>query len=134
DVWSVTSWSELARGALAVQRWNLLHPLEEARVSYLESVLAAEPYPIVAASDYMKIVAGQLAPFVPAGLWALGTDGFGRSDERAPLGRFFEVDAECITVAALASLARRGELEVRVVAQAITDLGLDPEKVNPAEP
>jgi pyruvate dehydrogenase E1 component len=133
DVWSVTSYTELARDAVAVQRWNLLHPLAEPRLAYVQGLLAAEPYPVVAASDYMKSVAGQLAPFVPAGLWALGTDGFGRSDERAPLRRFFEVDAECLTVAALASLARRGEIETRLVAQAIADLGLDPEKVNPAD-
>src|SRR5207244_11143258 len=129
--WSVTSYTELAREALAIERWTMLHPLAERRTGYLEGLLAAESYPVVAASDYMKAVAGQLAPFVPAGFWALGTDGFGRSDERAPLRRFFEVDAESITVAALYSLVRRGEIEARVVAESIADLGLDPEKVNP---
>jgi pyruvate dehydrogenase E1 component len=133
DVWSVTSYSELRRDALAVQRWNMLHPVAEPRVSYLARVLAAEGYPIVAASDYMKIVADQIAPFTPAGLWALGTDGFGRSDERAALRRFFEVDAEAITIAALSILAQRGQVDAKDVAQAISELGLDPEKVNPAE-
>jgi pyruvate dehydrogenase E1 component len=129
-VWSVTSWTELRREALAVRRWNMLHP-DDPRQSYLEQVLAAEPYPIVAASDYMKIVADGLAPFVPAGLFALGTDGFGRSDERAPLRRFFEVDAESITVAALHVLAQRGQADAGVVAQAIQDLGIDPNKPDP---
>ncbi|HXQ24729.1 MAG TPA: pyruvate dehydrogenase (acetyl-transferring), homodimeric type, partial [Candidatus Acidoferrales bacterium] len=132
-VWSVTSYSELRRDALAAQRWNMLHPLAEPRVSYLASLLAEEPYPAVAASDYMKLVADQIAPFVPAGLFALGTDGFGRSDDRPSLRRFFEVDAECITVAALCALAQRGTIERSRVAQAITELGIDPEKVNPAE-
>jgi pyruvate dehydrogenase E1 component len=132
-VWSVTSYTELRRDALAAQRWNMLHPFAEPRVSYLSHVLADAPYPIVAVSDYMKIVADQLAPFAPAGFWALGTDGFGRSDERAALRRFFEVDAECITVAALSLLVTRGEVERSTVSAAIGDLGLDPEKVNPAE-
>jgi pyruvate dehydrogenase E1 component len=131
-VWSVTSYLALRRDALAAQRWNMLHPLAEPRRSYLASILADEPYPIVAASDYMKIVADQIAPFVPAGLWALGTDGFGRSDERAPLRRFFEVDAECIVIAALALLAQRGEVDRADVARAISDLGVDPEKADPA--
>ena len=132
QVWSVTSFLELRRDALAVQRWNMLHPLAAPRQSYLTGVLADEPYPIVAASDYMKIVADQIAPFAPAGLWALGTDGFGRSDERAALRRFFEVDAEAITIAALAVLAQRGEIERADVARAISELGIDPEKVDPA--
>jgi pyruvate dehydrogenase E1 component len=132
-VWSVTSYSELRREALAVQRWNMLHPLDAPRVSYLASILADEPYPIVAASDYMKIVADQITPFAPNGLFALGTDGFGRSDDRPALRRFFEVDAQSITVAALYLLAQRGEVDRRVVADAIRDFGIDPEKVNPAE-
>ncbi len=131
-VWSVTSYTELRRDALAVQRWNMLHPLAEPRVSYLASLLAGERYPIVAASDYMKVVADQIAPFAPAGLFALGTDGFGRSDERAALRRFFEVDAECITVAALYTLASRGQVERHRVAHALSDLGIDPDKANPA--
>ncbi len=132
-VWSVTSYCELRRDALAARRWNMLHPLAEPRLSYLEGVLADEPYPIVAVSDYMKIVADQLAPFVPAGLFALGTDGFGRSDDRAALRRFFEVDAESIAVAALYLLARRGEVPRAVVSSAISDLGLDPQKAGAAE-
>jgi len=102
-------------------------------VSYLGRILADEPHPIVAASDYMKLVADQIAPFVPAGLFALGTDGFGRSDERAALRRFFEVDAESITVAALHLLASRGEVAPARLAEAIGTLGIDPDKANPAD-
>ena len=131
-VWSVTSYTELRRDALAAQRWNMLHPLDEPRPSYLATILANEPHPIVAASDYMKAVADQLAPFAPAGLRALGTDGFGRSDERAALRRFFEIDAETITIAALHTLAQRGAVDRNVVAAAISDFGIDPEKVDPA--
>jgi len=131
-VWSVTSYSELRREALAVRRWNMLHPQAPARLSYLARALAAHPHPIIAASDYMKIVAEQISPFVPAGLFALGTDGFGRSDLRPALRRFFEVDAESITVAALHVLSNRGEIAPALVSQAITDLGIDPEKIDPA--
>jgi pyruvate dehydrogenase E1 component len=132
DVWSATSYATLRRDAVALQRWNRLHPLEPERVPFLSSVLAAEPYPIVAATDYMKIVADQIGPFVPAGLVALGTDGFGRSDLRPALRRFFEVDAECIAVAALHTLAARGELPRERVAEAIHALGIDPDKLDPA--
>ena len=132
DVWSVTSYSQLRRDALAVQRWNMLHPEAEPRISYLAQALGDERHPIVAASDYMKCVADQLAPFWPDGLLALGTDGFGRSDDRAALRRFFEVDAECIAVAALYALAQRGTLELSAVSRAINDLGVDPEKTDPA--
>ncbi|HVM95592.1 MAG TPA: hypothetical protein VMT89_04350, partial [Candidatus Acidoferrales bacterium] len=123
-VWSVTSWTELRRDGLATARWNRLHPLENPKQSYLEELLADEPYPVVAASDYLKVLGDGLAPFVPAGLVALGTDGFGRSDERAPLRRFFEVDAESITVAALHVLAQRGQMSPDVVAQAIGEFGI----------
>jgi len=133
-VWSVTSYTELRRDALAALRWNMLHPLAAPRAPYVARVLHDEPYPIVAASDYMKVVADQVAPFVPAGLLALGTDGFGRSDERAVLRRYFEVDAESIAVAALHILAQRGQVERPVVAQAIREFGIDPEKADPAAP
>jgi len=131
-VWSVTSYTELRRDALAAQRWNMLHPLEAPRISYVAGALAGEPYPIVAASDYTKLVADQIAPFVPAGLLALGTDGFGRSDERPALRRFFEVDAESIAVAALHLLSGRSQIAPERVAQAIKDFGIDAEKVDPS--
>ena len=132
DVWSVTSYTELRRDALAVERWNMLHPTEPPRVPYLTEALAPEPWPVVAATDYMKAVADQVARFVPAGFHPLGTDGFGRSDTRDVLRRFFEVDAAAICVAALHQLARRGAVAPERVQQAIGELGLDPEKGDPA--
>jgi pyruvate dehydrogenase E1 component len=132
DVWSVTSYTELRRDALAAERWNTLHPQATPRVPYITQVLADEPWPVVAASDYMKVVADQVARFVPGGLYPLGTDGFGRSDTRAALRRFFEVDAASICVAALQQLARREQLAADVVHDAIVKLGVDPEKIDPS--
>ena len=132
DVWSVTSYTELRRDALAVARHNMLHPVDTPHVSYLAQTLAAEPWPIVAASDYMKIVPDQIAPFVPAGIRSLGTDGFGRSETRAALRRFFEVDAACICVATLHELASRGTLPASRVQEAIRAFDLDPDKADPA--
>ncbi len=102
----------------------MLHPSEPPITSWLARALAAEPWPIVAATDYMKMVADQIAPFVPAGLRALGTDGFGRSETREALRRFFEVDAECVAVAALYELTRRGSFEPARLAEAIAAFGL----------
>jgi pyruvate dehydrogenase E1 component len=132
DVWSATSYTELRRDALACARWNRLHPDATPRLPYLTEQLAAEPWPIIAATDYLKMVPDQIAPFVPAGLVPLGTDGFGRSDTRAALRRFFEVDGASIAVAALAELARRGALPVDSVTRAIAELGVDPEAADPA--
>jgi pyruvate dehydrogenase E1 component len=132
EVWSVTSYTELRRDALAAERWNMLHPAEPPHVPYITKVLADEPWPVIAASDYMKIVADQIARFVPAGFHALGTDGFGRSDARAPLRRFFEVDAESITIATLYQLSRRGVVSAQQAQAAIAELGVDPDKVDPA--
>ncbi len=132
DVWSVTSYTELRREALAAERRNLLHPTEPPEVPYVTRVLAAEPWPIVAATDYMKIVPDQIARFAPAGFHPLGTDGFGRSETREALRRFFEVDAASICVAALQMLALRREVAPARVAAAIRDLGIDPAKPDPA--
>jgi pyruvate dehydrogenase E1 component len=131
DVWSVTSYKELRRDAQACERWNLLHPAEAPRKSYLETLLAQEEGLYVAASDYMKALPQLIEPWVPGGLVALGTDGFGRSEDRADLRRHFEVDAECITVAALARLMRQGELRPAQIQQAIKDLGINPDKADP---
>ncbi len=131
DVWSATNYKLLRNEALRCQRWNLLHPLETPQKSYVEQVLEKEQGPFVAVSDFMKIVPEQIAPWVPGGLTTLGTDGFGRSDTRERLRRFFEVDAECTVVATLYALAQKGQIERSVVAQAIKDLGIDPEKVFP---
>jgi pyruvate dehydrogenase E1 component len=131
DVWSVTSYKKLRRDALECERWNRLHPAAEGKRSYLEKVLANEKGVFIAASDYMKLVPEMIARWVPGGLTPLGTDGFGRSETRQALRRHFEVDAECIAVAALDQLARRGEIKPERVAKAIKELGVDPEKVDP---
>jgi pyruvate dehydrogenase E1 component len=131
DVWSVTSYKELRRDALEVDRWNRLHPMEPPRVSYIESVLKEEDGPFIAVSDYMKLVAEQIYPWVPGGLIVLGTDGFGRSDSRPALRRFFEVDAEYMTLATLDALSRQNKIEKNTVQQAIKDLNIDSEKKNP---
>ena len=132
EVWSATSYSELRRDAVACERWNMLHPLEAPRLSWLQSSLAHQPYPIIAATDYVKALPSMIAPWTPDGVHALGTDGFGRSETREALRRFFEVDAESICIAALHELARRDELEPAAVARAIEELGVDPGKADPA--
>jgi pyruvate dehydrogenase E1 component len=131
DVWSATSYKRLRQEALDAERWNMLHPTAKPRQSYLEQALRDEKGVFVAVSDYMKSVPGMIERWVPGGLYALGTDGFGRSDSRPALRRFFEVDAESIAVAVLAQLARRGEIEPARVQKAIKELDIDPEKVNP---
>jgi pyruvate dehydrogenase E1 component len=133
DVWSATSYKELRREALEVERWNLLHPLEKPRESYIEKLLKNEEGVFVAASDFMKSLPEMIARWVPGGLYPLGTDGFGRSDTRAALRRHFEVDAECIAVATLAQLARKGQIKPRVVKDAIERLKIDPEKADPVK-
>lgn len=128
DVWSVTSYKRLRSEAQAARRWNMLHPMAPPRRSYLEDVVAGQPGPWVAVSDNLKLVADQIAPWIPGGLTTLGCDGFGRSEARPVLRRFFEIDAECTTVATLYALSLRGMIAPTVVAQAIQDLGVDPEK------
>jgi pyruvate dehydrogenase E1 component len=132
DVWSVTSYNELRRDALRVERWNRLHPDEPSERPYILQALDGAEGPIVAATDYMKVVADQIAPWLPGRLTTLGTDGFGRSDNREYLRRHFEVNAESIAAAALSSLAREGLFDAKRARAAITELGLDPEKPDPA--
>ena len=131
DVWSATSYKLLRNDALRAKRWNMLHPAEPPRRSYLETVLEKENGVFVAASDNMKLVPDQIAPWIPGGLTTLGTDGYGRSDTRERLRRFFEVDAESIVIAALYALAEKGQLDRSAVAKAIKTLGVDPEKSFP---
>jgi pyruvate dehydrogenase E1 component len=131
DVWSATSYKRLRNEALLAKRWNMFHPTEAPKQSYLEKALVKEQGPFIAVSDNMKIVADQIAPWVPGGLTTLGTDGFGRSDIRSRLRRFFEVDAECTVIATLYALAQRGEVPAKLVAQAIKDLDVNPDKVFP---
>jgi pyruvate dehydrogenase E1 component len=131
EVWSATSYKELRRDALETERWNMLHPAEQPKRSYIERILENEKGVFIAVSDYMKAVPEMVGRWVPGGLFPLGTDGFGRSDSRVALRRFFEVDAECVTIAALWRLAQRGAIKVSVVEQAIRDLDVNPEKLNP---
>jgi len=131
DVWSATSYKRLRNEAMNARRWNMLHPTEPAKKSYVETVLAKEQGPFIAVSDNMRIVPEQIAPWVPGGLMTLGTDGFGRSDTRERLRRFFEVDAESTAIATLFALAEKGAIERTVVAKAMKDLNYDPEKAFP---
>jgi len=131
DVWSATNYKQLRTDALAVQRWNLLHPAGPPRKCFVESALEKEQGVFVAVSDFMKIVPDQIGPWVPGGLNTLGTDGFGRSDTRENLRRFFEIDAPMVVLATLSALAKKGDLDRAVVIQAIQDLGINPDKVHP---
>jgi pyruvate dehydrogenase E1 component len=131
DVWSVTSYKKLRNDALKAARWNMLHPTEPPRLSYIERQLIDETGAFVAVSDYMKIVPDQIAPWVPGGLVTLGTDGFGRSDTRPELRRFFEVDAATVVVATLYALAKKDKVPMSQVRAAIIALEIDPEKPFP---
>jgi pyruvate dehydrogenase E1 component len=131
DVWSVTSFNELRRDGMDAVRWNMLHPQAEPRVSYVERCLASATGPVVAATDYMRVVADQIRPCVNRRYVVLGTDGYGRSDTRAKLRRFFEVDRHYVAVAALKALADEGTVPAARVAEAIRKYGIDPERPNP---
>ncbi len=131
DVWSATSYKLLRNDALMAERWNLLNPSEPLRKSYLQSLLEKETGAFVAVSDNVKAVPDGIAPWVPGGLTTLGTDGFGRSDTRQRLRRFFEVDAECTVLATLHALAKRGAIPRTVAAQAMKDLDIRPDKAHP---
>jgi pyruvate dehydrogenase E1 component len=133
DVWSTPSLTLLARDGQEVERWNMLHPADKQRVPYLTECLAKSSGPIIVATDYMRTFAEQVRAFVPKGRTykVLGTDGFGRSDTRAKLREFFEVDRYYVTIAALKSLAEEGAIKGSVVAQAIAKYGINPEKPNP---
>ena len=131
DVWSMTSINELARDGKDAQRWNMLHPTEESKVPYVTQQLLGTQGPFIAATDYMKAHTDQIREFVPGRFTVLGTDGFGRSDTRAKLREFFEVDRRFVVVAALKSLADEGAVDPAIVAKAIDDLGINADKPNP---
>jgi pyruvate dehydrogenase E1 component len=131
DVWSCPSFTELRREGLAAERWSLLHPTEKAKASYVEQCLAPTKGPVIASTDYMRSFADQIRQFVPRRYKVLGTDGFGRSDSRENLRRFFEVNRNYVTVAALKALAEDGEVAPAKVAEAIKKYGIDAAKPAP---
>jgi pyruvate dehydrogenase E1 component len=131
DVWSATSYKQLRNEALETDRWNMLHPGEEPRKPYVTGLFEGDQDPVIAMSDYLKLVPDQIARWLPNRLFSLGTDGFGRSETREALRRFFEIDAECVVLAALHQLARRGTIDAAVARRAVDELGIDPEKANP---
>ena len=133
DVWSVTSFTELRRDGLDCERWNLLHPDDSPRIPYVTERLGAYAGPIVASTDYVKLFADQIRPFIPVGrdYRVLGTDGFGRSDFRTRLRSHFEVDRYFVVLSAMRSLAVEGWLKPALLADAIARYGIDPDKPNP---
>tara|TARA_Y100001933_G_scaffold263961_1_gene327575 strand:- start:1572 stop:4262 length:2691 start_codon:yes stop_codon:yes gene_type:complete len=130
-VWSVTSYTELARDAQATERFNRLHPTKEAKTSYLEQLVADLEGPFISSSDYVRAVSEQISPWIPGGLYALGTDGMGRSETRESLRRHFEVDAESIVIATLYKLSLQGKLPRKTVDEAIKSLDYDRNKIDP---
>jgi pyruvate dehydrogenase E1 component len=131
DLWSCPSFTELRREAMSASRWNLLHPTQEARVPYVTACLSGTRGPVIAATDYMRAFADQIREYVPRRYKVLGTDGFGRSDSRANLRRFFEVSRYYIVLAALTALAEEGELPRAKAAEAIAKYGIDCERAAP---
>jgi pyruvate dehydrogenase E1 component len=134
DVWSLTSFTELRRDGIDAERWSMLHPTEKARKPYVTQQLERTAGPIVATSDYVRLFADQIRPYIPRSrsYTVLGTDGFGRSDTREKLREFFEVDRHYVVTAALRALADEGVVPVAQVAEAIRKYGIDTEKRNPA--
>ncbi|MFZ0041679.1 MAG: pyruvate dehydrogenase (acetyl-transferring), homodimeric type, partial [Solirubrobacteraceae bacterium] len=131
DVWSVTSFSELRRDGMEVERWNMLHPTKKPRRPYVSEQLSEARGPVVASTDYLRAVPDQIRQWVPGAYRTLGTDGYGRSDFRRALRRFFEVDRHYVAVAALRELAEAGTIDAKVVAEAIAKYELDPETPQP---
>jgi pyruvate dehydrogenase E1 component len=131
DIWSATSFTELARDARDCDRWNRLHPTEKARVPYVTQCLEGQSGPVIAATDYIQLYADKIRKWVPARYEVLGTDGFGRSDTRAQLRKHFEVNSVNVVVTALKALADEGTIDAKTVAKAIEKYGIDPEKINP---
>jgi pyruvate dehydrogenase E1 component len=134
ELWSVTSYKRLREEALSVERWNRLHPTEAPRTPFVTAALERSAGPVVAVTDFMKLVPDQIARFVPSGrtFLPLGTDGFGRSDTREALRRFFETDAAHVEVAILSALAADGACPPEVASRAIERHGLDPDLPDPA--
>jgi pyruvate dehydrogenase E1 component len=131
DVWSVTSYKELYTDGIETDRWNLLHPSESPRQSYIETCFTGDSGPFIAASDYMKALPCSLAKWIPGRLVALGTDGYGRSDTRADLRNYFEVNSQFIVLASLQALVQEGRIGADVLENAIKQMDIDPEKISP---
>jgi pyruvate dehydrogenase E1 component len=131
DVWSVTSFTELRRDGLAVERWNMLHPQEKPRTAFVTDRLSGQRGPVIASTDYIRTLPDLIRQWVPGDYHVLGTDGYGRSDSRRALRRFFEVDRHYVTVAALRSLAAAGEVDAKAVQKAIEAYEIDPESPIP---
>jgi pyruvate dehydrogenase E1 component len=131
DIWSCPSFTELRREGIEAERWNMLHPEQPQRKSYVEKCLEGRSGPAIAATDYMRTFADQIRPFVKRNYKVLGTDGFGRSDFRKQLRKFFEVDRYYVTVASLKALADEGTVPASTVAQAIKKYGIDAAKPSP---
>jgi pyruvate dehydrogenase E1 component len=132
ELWSATSYKKLREEALTVERWNRLHPSDHDRSPLVTTRLSDVNGPIVAVSDFMKMVPDQISRWVPGRLVILGTDGFGRSDSRTALRRFFETDAESIVAATLSALARDGQVPTSAVQDAFDRYNIDPETPDPA--
>ncbi len=131
EIWSVTSFNELRREGLNIKRWNTLHPDIKPKTTYVESLLNGTDSPVIAATDYMKIYADQIRNFISASYTVLGTDGFGRSDTRQQLRKFFEVNRYYIVIAAIKALADKGQIPVKTVSEVIKKYNIDPEKPDP---
>ena len=131
DIWSMTSVNQLQREGKAAVRWNLLHPDEEPKVPYVTRLLSEDGGPFIAATDYIKAYTDQIREFVPGRFTVLGTDGYGRSDTRDKLRAFFEVRREYVVLAALKALADEGRFETSAVKEAMRDLGIPADKVDP---
>mgnify|MGYP003324939718 FL=1 len=131
DIWSLTSVNELVREGQAVDRWNLLHPTKKAKKAYITEQLGDCKAPVIASTDYMKAYSEQMRAYIEQPFYVLGTDGFGRSDSRAALRHFFEVDRNFVVISALKALSDQGTIKATVVEKAIKTLGIDPEKPNP---
>ena len=133
DIWSVTSYTELAREAAAAERWNLLNPEEPPRVAYVTRMLAERgDGPVISSTDYIRAYSEQIRPYVPSKYRTLGTDGFGRSDYRRKLRSHFEVDRHFVAISALKALAEENKVPSRTVSEAIAKYGIDPSKPDPA--
>ena len=133
DVWSITSYSELQRNGAEISRWNQLHPEQDPKKTYIEKCLEGRSGPIIAASDYIRSHVDQIRPYIKSNFTTLGTDGYGRSDTRKELRKFFEVNKESIVVNALSTLSREQKIASKIVNDAIKQFRIDPEKPYPTK-